>query len=327
MDAQNNQKNESISELLKKYKEKYGNHIGGFDEQKNPILNKPNIDDNQINLQDKNNNITINTQQIINKNDINDIKSTIQKETDPDLMITYELVKLPSKGLFYSNKLSELAVEYLTSKDEDMLTTPTLIESGAVIDMLLKRKIKTPNVKPEDLLPGDRNAIILFLRTSSYGTNYTVQVTDPRNNTTFKTVVDLTKLKYKELKELPDEFGHFTVELPMRKKIVKFRLLTAGEENMIYKKAQALQEAHGDEFNQYSTMKLKSSIVAIGDNTDRLYIEKFVDAMPALDAYAIRKKMLEVSPDVDMTYEFETKDHYKFTSTLIIGLDFFFPSI
>ena len=66
---------------------------------------------------------------------------------------------------------------------------------------LLKRKIKTPNVKPEDLLPGDRNAIILFLRTSSYGTNYTVQVTDPRNNTTFKTVVDLTKLKYKELKE------------------------------------------------------------------------------------------------------------------------------
>lgn len=255
-----------------------------------------------------------------------EFQKTMSRETDPDLMTSFEIVKLPSKGLFYANGLSEVAVEYMTSKDEDMLTTPSLIESGVILDMLLKRKIKTPGVNPEDLLVGDRNAIILFLRSSSYGSEYTVQVTDPRNNTVFKTVVDLTKLKYKEIKEIPDANGYFSVELPMRKKTVVFRLLTSGEETILFKKSQAIQEAYGEEFNQYSTMKLKSSIVSIGGNTDRTYIDKFVDAMPALDAFTIRKKILEVSPDVDMMYEFETKDHYTFKANLTIGVDFFFPN-
>jgi len=126
----------------------------------------------------------------------------MSRETDPDLMTSFEIVKLPSRGLFYSDGLSEVAIEYMTSKDEDMLTTPSLIESGVVLDMLLKRKIKTQGVNPDNLLTGDRNAIILFLRTSSYGSDYTVLVTDPRNNTTFKTTVDLTKLKYKEIKNI-----------------------------------------------------------------------------------------------------------------------------
>ena len=111
----------------------------------------------------------------------------MSKETDPDLITTYEIVKLPSKGLFYKNGLSEINVEYMTSKDEDLLTTSSLIESGVVLDLLLKRKIKTPNVNPEDLLPGDRNAILLFLRITSYGSDYTVQVTDPRTGVPFKT--------------------------------------------------------------------------------------------------------------------------------------------
>ena len=59
---------------------------------------------------------------------------------------------------------------------------------------------------------------------------------------------------------------------------------------------------------------------------DRTYIDKFVDAMPALDAYAIRRKIIDVAPDVDMAYEFKTKDGYTFEANLTIGLDFFFPS-
>ena len=255
-----------------------------------------------------------------------EFENTMNRETDPDLMTSYEIIKLPSKGMFYSHGISEVEVEYMTSRDEDLLTTPSLIENGTVIDILLKRKIKTKGIKPEELLTGDRSAIILFLRTSSYGSDYTVQVPDPRTGVSFKSKVDLLKLKYKEVNELPDVNGYFTVELPMRKKIATIRLLTSGEDNFLFKKAELLKEEYNQEFNEYSTLKLKAHIVAINDKTDRSYIDKFVDAMPALDAFTIRKKIMDVSPDVDLTYEFMAKDGYKFAANLTLGIDFFFPN-
>lgn len=292
---------ESISDALKKYKE----HQDINSEE--PKISNVSIPKTSYNPQE--------------------YENIMSKETDPDLMTSYEIVKLPSKGLYYNNNLSEVNVEYMTSKDEDLLTTPSLIENGTVLDVLLKRKIKTNGVNVNDLLAGDRNAIILFLRTSSYGSDYTVQVTDPRTGIPFTTKVDLLKLNYKEISETPNEFGYFSVDLPMRKKKVVFKLLTSGEDNMIMKKAEALKEAYNEDFSQYSTLKLKASIISINEKTDKSYISKFVDAMPALDAFAIRKKILEVSPDVDMTYEFIAKDGYKFKTNLTLGIDFFFPGI
>lgn len=254
----------------------------------------------------------------------NDILSTT---TDPDLLIAHEIVSLPSKGLHYSNGISELAIEYMTAEDEDILTTPSLIDNGTVLDVLLKRKIKTPNINPNDLLPGDRNAILIFLRCSSYGSEYTVQVTDPRTGKPFETKVDLLRLQYKENLEQPDENGCYSIYIPMRKKTVKFRLLTYGEDNIIYKRAEARQAEFNEEVSKYNTFKLISSIVSIDDNTSRDYIEKFIHAIPALDALTIRRKILEVSPDVDLQYTFTTTDDYEFKANLVLGIDFFFPGI
>jgi hypothetical protein len=254
-----------------------------------------------------------------------DFEKTMSKETDPDLMTSYEVVKLPSKGMFYPSRVLEVNVEYMTSKDEDLLTTPSLIDNGTVLDVLLRRKIKTHGINVEELLAGDRNAIILFLRTSSYGADYTVQVSDPRSGIPFTTKVDLLKLEYKEPKEMPDELGHFQVELPMRKKTVTFRLLSVGEDTKIFNKAEQIKEAYNEEFSQYNTLKLKAAIIAINEKTDRSYIDRFVDAMPALDAFTIRRKIIDVSPDVDMAYEFMAKDGYKFKANLTVGIDFFFP--
>jgi len=305
---------ESISESLKKYKEQHNL----IDEKsitiQSPIANSgnPTIIPNSIPKP------TLFNSQTFEK--------TMSKETDPDLMTSYEVVPLPSKGFFYKNGITEVHVEYMTSKDEDLLTTSSLIENGTVIDVLLKRKIKTPGIVVEELLEGDRNAIILFLRTSSYGVEYNVNVIDPRTNSEFKSVVDLTRLGYKEISEIPDENGNFFVYIPMRKKNVKFRLLSIGENTVLDKKAKAIQEAYGEEFSQFSTLKLKSHIVSIDGNIDRTYIDKFVDAMPALDAYTIRRKIQEVSPDVDMKYTFKAKDGYEFKANLSLGIDFFFPS-
>ena len=149
---------------------------------------------------------------------------------------------------------------------------------------------------------------------------------DPRTNVVFKTDVDLMKLRYKAIKEHPEEDGTFSIDLPMRKKTVKFRLLTSGEETMLLNQAEAHKEAFGQEYSEFNTLKLKSHIVSIDGNTDRAYIGKFVDAMPARDALTIRRKIIDVSPDVDMEYEFTAKDGYKFKAQLAVGIDFFFPS-
>jgi hypothetical protein len=257
----------------------------------------------------------------------NDYQRQLEKETDTDLITGYEIIKLPSEGMYYTSRISEVTIEYMTSKDEDVLTTPSLIENGTVLDVLLKRKIKTKGISVDELLPGDKDALLLFLRSSSYGSDYKVQVYDPRNGNPFNSEVDLTKLKYKEIEEKPDQNGLFFVELPMRKKIVKFRLLKSNETNQLFKNAEAIKEAYNQEHNEYNTMKLKASIVEINGRTDRTYIDKFIDAMPAKDAYTIRKKILDVSPGIDMRYEFITKDGYKFISTLSMGVDFFFPNL
>jgi hypothetical protein len=259
--------------------------------------------------------------------DKNQFQNKLSTETDPDLIMTYEVVKLPSEGMFYADGLKEIEIEYLTSRDEDLLTTPSFIEDGTVIDKLLERKIVNKDINPKTLLSGDRSALVLFLRTSSYGNKYKVSVPDPRNNTSFEEEVDLLALKYKENTEKPDAAGEFVVEIPMRKKIVKFRILTSGEDESILKNSIARQEAYGEEVSEYNTMRLKASMVEISGNRDRSYIERFVDVMPALDAYTIRKRILEVSPDIDMSYEFKAPDGYKFRAPLSMGVDFFFPNL
>lgn len=301
MNQQENQNNKSISDVVSEYKKKQEE--------------LENVKSSEIPKSEKN--------YVPPKHSYDDIMT---KETDPDLMIAYEEIKLPSKGLFYKNKIDRVDVEYMTSRDEDLLTTPSLIESGRVLDLLLKRKIKTKGLNIDDLLPGDRNAILLFLRISSYGPDYAVEVTDPRSGIPFKTTVDLQKLEYKEFTEIPDEHGYYFVDIPMRKKRVQFRLISSGEDNKIFNTAQELKEAYNQEVSEYNTLKLKAQIVSIDGKSDRGYINKFVDAMPALDSYTIRKRIMEVSPDVDMAYEFSTKDGYRFKAQLSVGVDFFFPS-
>jgi len=261
-----------------------------------------------------------------NSYDANSYQQKMMQETDPDLVVGSEVIKLPSGGIFYQNNLSELLVEYLTSTDEDILTTPSLIENGTVLDVIMKRKIKTHNVNVDDLLSGDKEAITLFLRTSSYGHEYKVDVYDPRTGIPFKDTVDLRKLKYKEIKEFPDASGLFMVELPMRKKLVKFKLLKSSEETLLSKKAEGMKDAYNTDYSQYNSLKLKAHVVEVNGRTDRSYIDRFIDAMPALDALTIRRKIKEVAPGVDMAYEFTAKDGFKFTANLSVGVDFFFPS-
>lgn len=260
-----------------------------------------------------------------------EFEKTIYKQgnvnLDPNLTVGYELVPFPSRGLYYSSKIGDVTVEYMTSKDEDILSTSSLIENGTVLDILLKNKIKTPGINTDELLVGDRNAVLLFLRASSYGQEYEVRVTDPRTGIPFTSTVDLTTLKPKSIKFLPDEHGEFSFILPKRNLMVKFKILNYKEINHVLKTAEAKQEAYSLDYSEFGSLKLKAEVVEVAGNRNKDYIVQFIDALPARDSSILKQRINDVTPDVDMNYEFTAADGFKFKAKITVGVDFFFPFI
>jgi len=139
---------------------------------------------------------------------------------------TYDIIPLPSKGECYKAKLSKIPVAYLTAYDENMIVSPNLYRDKLIIDTILEHKVLSDVINPCDLLEGDREAIILFLRASGYGVEYPITAKDDITGEEFETVIDLSKIGYKEFKLKGDENGYFDFELPVSKHKIKFKFLT-----------------------------------------------------------------------------------------------------
>ena len=240
----------------------------------------------------------------------------------------FDIVPLPSDGLLYPNKKDRIKVEFLLSRDENILTSPNLIRSGKILDVLLERKIKDADIKPEDLLIGDRNAIMIFLRSTGYGSKYPVKVIDPNTGEEFETEVDLSLLKNKGLGATPDENNYFDFTLPKLKKKIKFRLLTAGLEREILERVDALSKLNKNNqgISNLLTSRLVQMIQAVEGKTDKIWISQFVDHMPASDSLSLRKYIDKIEPGVDMEYTFTSPSGNVFKQNVPVNIVFFFPS-
>lgn len=157
---------------------------------------------------------------------VENVSKLIPERDESNPMASYDIIPLPSKGECYPNKQSRIAVSYLTAMDENIIVSPNLYRDNMVLDIILKEKVRDPEIDPDDLLDGDRDAIILFLRSSAYGNMYAVTTTDPDTKQTFDTQIDLSKIKYKDFVLTGDENGYFDFQLPISKDNVKFRFLT-----------------------------------------------------------------------------------------------------
>ena len=161
------------------------------------------------------------------------VKEAVFSNTDfnnIDMDVQYDVISLPSNGECYKNKIERVPVGYLTAYDENFITSPNLYKDGLVIDFLLKHKIMNKDINIDELVSGDVDAIILFLRATSYGADFPIYVRDPKSGEQIETVVDLSTLKYKEFTLKGDKNGHFDFELPVSKDVVKFRFLTRKDE-------------------------------------------------------------------------------------------------
>ena len=155
--------------------------------------------------------------------------SYIPKKREFSSSVAFDVIPLPSKGQAYRNKIDRLQVAYLTANDENMFVSPNLYRDGLLIDYLLNEKVLDAGVDCGELLDGDRDAIVLWLRATGYGNEFPITATDRVTGTEFEAMVDLSQIKFKDFNLESDEKGWFTFELPMTKDEIKFKFLSHRE--------------------------------------------------------------------------------------------------
>ena len=181
------------------------------------MQNKDNVNDYATKIE------TDSTEILSNIDDIN-------MDSIPDTDLQYDIIPLPSNGECYPNKIKKVAVKFLTAESENLITSPNLYKDDMIIDTLLKYHLLSKDIKPEDLIQGDIDAIMLWLRATGYGNDYPVRVKDPQTSEEFDASVDLSKLKIKPFSLKGDENGYFEYILPKTKAQIKFKFLSRQEE-------------------------------------------------------------------------------------------------
>ena len=222
-----------------------------------------------------------------------------------------DFVMLPSKGKIYPtgsplHNLEEIEVRHLTAADEDILTSRSLLRSGKAIDAMLNNVILNKTINTEELISGDKNAILTFLRITGYGADYPVEIECPGCNESIKHEFDLSQLKMRFLDVEPAAEGEnrFSFEMPSGV-YVEFKLLNSAEDNQITEEADKLKKMTNSPFEKNVTTKLKHQIISVNGDTNRATISHFVDNMNVRDSRAYRKHLDEIEPDVDMKQEFK----------------------
>lgn len=246
-----------------------------------------------------------------------------------------EVIELPSMGLIYpqGHPLSKGTVEikYMTAREEDILASQNLIKKGIVLDKLFESVVVEPGVNINDIFIGDKNAILLATRILGYGKDYQVEITDPFTLEKQKVVIDLTKVQTKDINEkLLNSENRYTFTLPKSGKEIIFKLLTHGDELEISKDVQALERINKSSALAFDvTTRFRYMIQSVDGNEDKGFINKWIqNGFLALDTQSFRKFVKEISPDMDLKFQFTSEITGEVEALDIpFGINFFYPSI
>ena len=234
-----------------------------------------------------------------------------------------ETIELPSKGLVYSedNPLSsgQVEIKYMTAKEEDILTNQSYIQKGIVLDKLLESLLVT-KINIDDLIVGDKNAILIAARILGYGKDYEFTYEGETHT------VDLSTLDNKEFDEsslITRGTNEFSYTLPHSETVITYKILTGRDEKAIDREIKGLKKLNKDFTPELST-RLKHMITSVGGDTDIKKIREFVDnQFLAMDSRAFRNHIRDTQPDVDMSFILDSGEEV----TVPIGLSFFWPDI
>ena len=208
-------------------------------------------------------------------------------------------------------------MKYMTAREEDILTNQSYIKNGTVLDKLMKSLIVSP-INYNDLLIGDKNAIMVAARVLGYGKDYTFDYLGEEYT------VDLSTLENKPLAPIVEQCdkNEFEYTLPHSGNHVTFRFLTHKDEQDITRELEGLKKINKESSPELST-RLKYLITSVEGKTDKKDIREFVDNyLLAKDSRALREYVKELQPDVDLTF-FSNDGNNKIN--IPIGVSFFWP--
>jgi hypothetical protein len=239
-----------------------------------------------------------------------------------DPTVAYDVVELPSRGIHYSNGKKSLRVAYLTASDENILSAQNLIASNSVMTELLKRKILDKDFNIDEISEEDQQAVLIFLRNTSFGPEYTFRLKDTKTNEDFSVVVDISEVSIREFKLKEDSNGEFTFFMPKSKVDVTFKFLTKKQQ----KDLEDIQDSWtGHGAAPIITKQLEMMIKSVNGNRELMTIYNFIQTLPIKDSQDFRKFVKDNKPSLDLTRSVNTPSGDTIQVDLGFGVEFFRP--
>jgi hypothetical protein len=236
--------------------------------------------------------------------------------------LPHDVVPLPSQGKFYASGKKALKVGYLTASDENVLMSQNLKDVNNMILTLLRSKIYEPDIQPEQLLEGDAEAILVFLRNTAFGPQYKIKTTDPKTKQVFESDINLDELNFKKLEKEPDQNGHYNIKLPKSGKDVKVKLFTLGDQFTLRK----LRDSYPNGMvAPIVTKRLEMNIVSVDGNEDRSDISRFVSMLPIADSKYLRSELDKLEPRLDLNKTILAPSGEEVQINVSFGAEFFRP--
>tara|TARA_R100000008_G_C3570705_1_gene161919 strand:+ start:198 stop:1061 length:864 start_codon:yes stop_codon:yes gene_type:complete len=244
-----------------------------------------------------------------------------------------EFVELPTKGELYpeSHPLhgqETVEIRYMTAKDEDILASKTLLKKGIAVDRFIQNVLVDKKVKVEDLIIGDKNAIIVAARITGYGSEYEAKITCPACMEVSDQSFDLDEVGVLDAAET-DEITRttnntFLVTVPKSGVQVEFRPLTSKDELHLSQMTENKRRKKLPE--SLLTDQLKQFIVSVNGSEDRSHINQFINSMPTLDSHFLRTAYRKAIPNLDLIQTFTCQAcSYEADTEVPFTAEFFWP--
>ena len=240
-----------------------------------------------------------------------------------------ELIDLPSGGKCYPKESplhsGQIEVKYMTAKEEDILTSQNLIKKGVVIDRLLDSLILTDGVSTDDLVLGDKNAVMVTARILAYGPEYSCEINHPTTKEKIPYTFNLAECPFKELpKDIDYNTNQWEITLPVSKKKITVKLLTGKDEKQIQKDLDATKKVSGLTSTEITT-RLRYMVTSVDGDSNQATINEFSQNCLARDSLAIRKFTADISPDIELKQEIELEGRIVEVD-IPLTIQFFWPN-
>jgi hypothetical protein len=240
----------------------------------------------------------------------------LTKYGQENFSLPHDVITLPTGGRFYKSKKKSVKVGYLTAADENLLMS----NSPDIVTQLVRSKLYEPDLKSDELMQGDIEAILIFLRNTAFGPEYKINLVDPDTGDKFETTILLDELNIKKPEVEPDDNGYYSTVLPKSEVPVKLKPLSTKELNEINDLAKTYPNGR---IAPRITWLLQKQIVEVNGIKDQGEINKFITSMPILDSKYVREFLDKNEPRLDLVKTVFTPSGKKIDVSINFGVEFF----